>query len=323
MSDARKNYLSDPTYHVEHSDHNKVVPSWLLKEAQTEEPWEKAYKENLEVEAFAREFRNKFLEDYKIENRQTVQQWRPEAAATWLTAKAKINGEYCEVRARKILETSGAIDEKRTEVISQIAAAQAEKPSKKQEDGSPSAALGDEKTPARISDVELEKSEQNLKDAKKLRKKRAVAGYGIVLTEDSCLLYKTGSKVSELNVEECGGFEVLAEEIDSIDTEKDVQALFMLTDDEAEVSKQGWFTPKTPHKTAGPQIDWPAYRRDYETSLPDTEKHEFDPAHVDQHTQKGRDASDDPGPASLVPGAKAIAPGIPDGDGSGSSVTTG
>ena len=305
----RDECLRDPFARVE-VDADRIIPEYLLREATADEGWEDDFKDGLEINGLASQFAQKFLESYKVENHQTVQTWEPDKAATWLKSKALKDGEYDHVRARKILEESGAIDEKRTEVI-ELLEIELKDTEEKPDKESPTSEFKDEKTPKTVSEVELEKNEQAAEDLKK----KSVAGYGLVLSSVSLHLYKEGSKLAEMDVEMAGGFDVMAEELDYIETEKDVLALFNLRDEVDEVAKVGWLTTKA----VGPLVDGPDLERG---SHMRGEDGEFDPAGVEQSNSERDSFTADPGPASAVPGSKAIARGVPTDTGEGSSVTT-
>jgi hypothetical protein len=297
----RELYLSDPLHHVEHSDHDKVVPPWLVAEASTEEEWEKAEKEKLEVNSWAREFHKKFLNAYKTENRQMIAVWEPEKAAAWLKEKVlSKDGGFDRNKASEILAAAQCLDEKRTEVMLLVGATDEKR---KPESGSPTRDLHKVTVPTTVNESMLEKEEYK----RELRKKKAVGSYGIVLTEESCLLYRKGEKLAEVSVEACGGYPILADEIDAMEKEAEVEAFFDLHDDLEQINSQGWLKPKGAPIYDGATED----RNDQlkgDTSV-------FDSKEVPQAAPHRIDPLN-PGPASLTPGADTpIAPQIPGQDG--------
>lgn len=300
-------YLSDPLHHVEHSDHDKVIPPWLVAEAGQEEDWEKTEKRSLEISSWARELRNKFLESYKTENHQMVQTWEPEACAEWLKKKVVDKDDvFDKEKASEILVASGCVNEKAVEVMALIGYADEKEP--KPESGSPTRTLKDVKVPETVKELQDAAQEEQYK----LHKKKAVGSYGIILTAESCQVYSKGVKLAELDAEDCGGYQVLASEIDDINTELDVVAFFDLKNDLDEINAVGWgFRPK-----AAPIVDGPSLQRlDQEPGPPVNGP--SDPS--DGLNMPGSPARVDPlkqDPASVVPGAATpAAPQVPGQDG--------
>lgn len=298
MADNREEYLSDGSglTRVEQADHDRVIPSWLQAEAAAgDEPWEKQVKRQLEASSWAREFRNKFLEAYKVENRQMVRVWEPEKAASWLREKLVDGDTFDRNLASQVLAEAQADEEKRTEVMAMLGEDDSKPP--KPAAGSPTRALSKVEVPPTAGEVLLEAAEARLK------MRKAVGSYGIILTEESCQLYSKGAKLAELSTEDCGGYEVLAAEVDSMAAEAEVAAFFGLSDELDEIKSQGWLKSK-----GGPTYDDPAHQRADDQA---GASGEFAPSAVPQSSPARVDPSS-PGPASLVPGAKApAAPQIP------------
>lgn len=202
-------------------EHDRVIPDYIVAEAAREgESWEEEFKSRLAVESAAREFRNKFLEDFKIENHQQVRQWRPEAAAEWLTKFVKLPDDKIDIaKAVSIMEEAGAVDELRTDVLSHMGnEGNAAKPEKE----SPADALERAEVPERLADLEVEKAEEAH------RAKKTVGAYTLLLKDDSLSLYKKANLLASIASEDCGGVDVLADEMGAITTEADVESLFGL-----------------------------------------------------------------------------------------------
>ena len=305
----REAFLNNPAIvSVEQSDHDRVIPAYLVAEAGKEESWEKKLKDELEVSSFGREFAKKFLNSFKTENKQMVATWEPDKAASWLGDKVKTeDGGIDRDRVSQILDAAGAIDEKRTEVLALLT--EGKEPSKKKDEGSPTKGFGDVELPPTADRANLERAEENLKG---LNKRKTVGSYGLILTDDHCFLYKKGVKLAECSVEACGGFDVLASEVEAMQTNEDVETFFDLHDDASIISK-AWLRPRT----ATPIFDDPGFQRNDQQKA---DTNSFDPNMVDQVNPSG---GPDAGPASVVPGARTrIAPGIPDGTGESASITT-
>lgn len=299
----RELYLSDPLHQVEHSNHDAVIPPWLVAEAGTEEEWEKGEKRSLEISSWARELRNKFLESFKTENRQMVQVWDPEGCAEWLKKKVLKDGEFDKETASEVLVAAQTQNEKAVEVMALMGYADEKQP--KPESGSPTRGLKDVKVPETVKELQDASQEEQYK----LHKKKAVGSYGIVLTAESCLVYCKGEKLAELDAEMCGGYPVLAAEIDEMETDKDVVAFFDLKNDLEEINASGWgFKPRK----ASPIVDGPSLQRlDQEPGPPvNGPSDPSDPANL-----PGSPARVDPlkqNPSSVVPGAPTPeAPNIP------------
>ncbi|OHD15140.1 MAG: hypothetical protein A2Y38_01750 [Spirochaetes bacterium GWB1_59_5] len=291
----REDYLNDPFGRVE-PEEGKAYPEYLMREAMREEDWESGFKSQLEAESFGREFKNKFLDAYKVENRETIPVWEPEKAAEWLKKKAITNGEFDPNKAKQIMDAAGAIDEKASEVL--LLLRDEDKPGKREE-GSPTKQFSKVETPERLGEVELDKADTRKVE---LRKKKSVAGYAILVVSDSCQLYKQGEKLAELSVEDIGGFVIVSEEIDAMESEKEVLGFFDVQNEEEAISKAGWFVE------AAPVYDDPANQRAEDQK---GELGVFEAGAV--NAMRGKVQDQTPGSASLTPGAPAdIKPGIPD-----------
>lgn len=334
MSDQRTNYINDPLARLEQSDHNKIIPDWLFKEASyVEESWEKDVKKKLELENQARHFQQKFLEATTVENRQTVPLWDASKAADWIEKQCMDkDGKFDRTRAIQIMDEAGALDEKKVDVLQLLSAEHAPKPGKPEE-GSPTKNFSEEKTPSRIYEVDLQKEE---KYAKELKKRKSVGSYGVILTNDSAQVYKEGELLSEMKAEDIGGIGILASEVDALSTESDVEMLFNLAS-QGPVNS-GWFKSadmdKCCDKYAGKQfcaecgtnlgekkeadgLASEVYQNPTEqyNDLQKSDSGVFDPNAVDQSSTLLRDFAQDPGALSVNPGANTpVAPGIPDND---------
>lgn len=245
MSDAnRSRYLSDDPGARVDPDHSKIIPDWLTAEASKEEDWEKPLKAQLEVEGFGREFRKKFLEGYEIENRQMVQKWKPQAAADWLSAKVKVEGQKDKIdrnKASAIMSAALCPDEQASEVLSLLVAI--DKVEEPKDGGSPARQLSQVSVAPTAAETLLEDSEHRKST---LRKSKKVGSYGVIVTDASAQLWREGSMLAELNVEDCGGFAVVAGEIEALASEEDANLFFNyeVGDDDRTVRAVAWLKPK-------------------------------------------------------------------------------
>lgn len=365
----RSNYLKDPTADVGPLNHDKLIPPWMIAEAAAaEEPWEADEKKRLEVESLGRAFKQKFLTATKMDKKtnEMTFEWKPEEAAKWLQAKVKVDDKWDPNKASQVLASAGCTEERRTEVMELIGAKFGSEPEKFDEH-SPNRQMEKVKLPQTIDELELDKD-------KELRKRKTVASYGIILTDDVMQLYKKGALLAEVQTEDVGGYAVLADEIECLTTEAEVHALFGLEDEEQAVRTLGWLKPqpeipqtdlyviamelmdrggeapasndeasvrrhvlgyvklaqrgvydrnpdfkqfllavpgRLPKTADQSRIhDSPTFERnDREMANPD--RGEFRPDHVDQSSGR-RDFANDPGPASVTPGARApVSPSSP------------
>lgn len=299
MTDREK-YLSDPLHITEHSNHDAVIPPWMVREAEQLDPLEAEFKAKVEIDTKGRFFREKYLDRTKMDkkNNQTAD-WKPEEAAKWLSRECSTNDKFDRERAMQILEASGAVDEKRTEVMSLITAEDADT---KLDKTSPTYSFDEVTVPPRVSNLDAEKQ---LNQAKELKKSKKVGSYGIILTESNCDVFQRGRKVASLDVEDWGGYPVVADELESMETEAQVQAMFEIVDEEREVAKIGWFTG-VKKKADAPLVNSPDLERQDQPG-------EFSEHNIDQH-DPARDFAADPGPISKTPNSRpeALSPGIPD-----------
>lgn len=296
----REDYINDGSGLVRvDPDHSKVIPEYLMREAEKEESWEVKVKRDLEISSWARELNSKFLQAFKTENRQMIRVWEPEKAAAWLKEKVLTDGVFDHAKANEILVAAQADEEKRTDVIALLG--EADEKEEKPVSGSPTQSLKEINTPATVNEVLLEAEEA------KLKMRKAVGSYGLILTEASCQVYSKGVKLAELSTEDCGGYPVLAAEVEAMETDLDVVAFFGLGDDLEEIESQGWGLKST----AAPIVDGPALQRVDQQPAPTMAPAVpgFDPATL---PPAGRPGLQTPGPASLTPGAPVEnAPTIP------------
>ena len=304
-TNERERYLSDLYGRVD-PEHGRVIPDWLMREASAEDDWEKKAKEDLEISSFAREFQNKFVDAVEVKNRQSVAAWKPEEAAEWLLKKTKEDDGFNQAKAKRIMLEAGLTDEKVTEVFGHMGEPTPAREEElyggeKGDSGQPSDALKKVEVPEKVQQLEVEKG----KDVKKTKK---AGSYGLVLTDESCILYKQGNKIAELAVEACGGMEVLADEMDAISTEKEAELLFGVTPEE-DAAKVGWFLPKKADTSPSVVYDDKTNQR-INDNVGDLG--EFREEHVNEQRPVAKTPAPAAGSTSLTPGANADnAPTIP------------
>lgn len=274
----REQYLSDPWASVD-PDPDRVLPPWIQREAEVDE--EKIFEGKLKVESLSHHFRTKYLEATTVKDRQAVLDWKPEAAATWLSSSVKGDMQL----ARQVMAEAGCVDEKATEVLMLMGEKEDGDKTEKLDTGSPTKVLMHENTPPRLADIEVEKH-------KELKKSARVGSYGLVLTEAACELYKAGVKIAEISVEDCGSYGILAEELGALTTEAEVETLFDVKSEEKEVVKIGWLKKSD-------ILENPIFQRQDEQMA---DNGQFDPAApIDMHPKVDNSA----GPASLNSGSQA------------------
>jgi hypothetical protein len=232
----------------------RLVPSWLQKEAAAEEDWETTEKKRLELSAQSRDFLRAFPAEafagvYKIDKstNQKMVIKSPEDvlndAYSWLDKKVKGDAKL----ARNILNATGLIDEIVTYIMSCFGAATKEEVDAETEknigedDGQPSSVLRRQHESARSTEDLLDEAAEDRLEGKKesytykepavykkasLERTKRIGSYGIMADEETVELYKAGNLLHKMATEDFGGFAIVADEIDVMETEADVTALF-------------------------------------------------------------------------------------------------
>jgi len=233
----------------------RLVPSWLAREASEDGNWEEVEKKKLETSAQARDFLRSFPAEafagvYKIDKstNQKMVIKSPEdvldEAYKWLDKKVKGDAKL----AREILDASGLIDEIVTFIMSCFGVAVAEEVEQEtaknigDEDGQPATILREQWDSERTADDVLanaaEDRVENREEPKdpythkkaSLERTKQIGSYGVMVNEDVVQLWKQGNLVHTLGTEELGGFAVVADEVDSLQSEADVTTLFGVTE---------------------------------------------------------------------------------------------
>lgn len=232
MTTNRESYLDAIVPNSTEVDDERLLPSWLSKEAAQEEGWEAEEKRRLEISSFAQDFKRQFPSEafagvYQTDRgtgqKKVVKSTEEviEDAYKWLEKKVK--GDVN--RAREILESVGLVDNLLDPILQLFADATSEdidketvKNREEEDEGQPSNVL------------------ENMRPVKKeassdLHRAKRIGDYGIVATEQTIQLWKKGELVRELNTEALGGFGVVADEVESLQEEEDVESLFSVAED--------------------------------------------------------------------------------------------
>ena len=242
MDIDRDEYL-DTEVGVLPPDPNKLIPEWLQREAGLEEDWEKVEKRRLEVGAFARDFKRAFPDEvfagvysqYRATGVKKMVKTPDDVldeCYSWIDKKTK--GEA--TKAKDILVATGLANEYITGILTRFKDAVTEKTQaasdKLQNEYSKLDSFSG--MPSRPSDAlsEVEPGQTTAEEVslddrtKALERKKVVAGYGIIANDKTVSLFKRGKLLKEIDTEAFGGFAVIAEEMKSLETAPDVEALF-------------------------------------------------------------------------------------------------
>lgn len=243
----RKEYMESPFGQGFHDEENpRGMPDFLVKEAGAEYDWEALAKRDLENSAFARDFKRVFPAEsfggiYKIDSKsggktlvkssEAVMQ----EAYVWLEKKFK--GDVR--KARAVLDATGLVDEFVTGIMLNFGEGALEASEKEFEkntsdnDGQPYLLMDErreEETTAESAEQDsiltrMEKTKAQTRKAG-LHRSKKVGEYGILVDDQEMQLWKKGKLLSSIGVEDLGGFHIAAEEVESLETEADVNALF-------------------------------------------------------------------------------------------------
>ena len=258
MAPSIQEYLSSIDGRV---GHEFPVEDEMMARAGLQENWEVAEKRQLDLLAFARDFRRAFPNEafsgiYKIDRNTGAKTKIDDTDAVlakafkWLDekrTKAKTDTNW----VISIIKETGLIDEYANPIIQMFRDADGES-SKKEEEKSaedvgkgesprqPGQALKDfrhEHAQNRASEILVDdnqdrrdRNEEAETKRKGLERKKVVGSYGVILNEESAQLWKKGELVSELKTEVAGGFAALADEIDLAKTPEDLETLFNSSD---------------------------------------------------------------------------------------------
>ena len=237
--------------------HEFPVEDELMARAGLQEGWEAVEKRQLDLLAFARDFRRAFPNEafsgiYQVD-RATGAKTKVQdtdailaKAYKWLDekrSKAKQDTNW----VISVLKETGLIDEyanpiiqmfrdSSEEAVKEEGEKSAEEDAKDQSPHQPGQALKDfrhDSAQNRASEVAIdanearrERNEEAETKRKSLERKKVVGSYGVILNEQEAQLWKKGELVSKLQTEEAGGFAALADEIDLAKTSEDLEMLF-------------------------------------------------------------------------------------------------
>lgn len=257
MNDRELN-LIDPFASVPSMAREALLPDWAHKEAAAEEDWEVVEKRRLEISAFARDFKRAFPDEafstasgkgkdagYRIWNGKTKEiSQGPEAAvsaaADWLSDKCK--GDVA--KAKLILNSTGLVDEFKTQIMEVLGAeidaedielgeANVRKHNKLEDSpAQPGSALDeyDSKDQTTVEQV-LDDSQESMMRKGGMERNAVISPYGIVMTAEYVQVWKKGELLKAFSPDDMGGFPVIAEEMESMRSAEDVEALFDLPAD--------------------------------------------------------------------------------------------
>ena len=237
--------------------------NWLEKEAAADYDWEAAAKKELEVSAFARDFMRSFPAEafggvYKLAKdgeQKTLVKSADEVLADaykWLDKKFKGDAK----QARAVLDATGLVDEYVTGVMMYFNEHAAEEAGKetiknRDEDDRQPAAVLEKQTESQttaeavVSDSLNARLDLPEKPTVGLERSKRVGSYGVIANETEVQLWKQGALVATLSTEDIGGFGVAADEIETLETPEDAEALFGVTaktEEPALVGKSVMFT---------------------------------------------------------------------------------
>jgi len=246
--DDREQALLDQFSNVPPMAHDALMPDWIQREATQEDSWEVVEKKRLEVNAFARDFRRVFP-DEAFSNLDS--KGKPKAAGqdtqsviakavTWLDKKFKGDTKLI----KQVLLKSGLIDEHATQILSAFNETLREDDEKFREDAvkqhdkedqvaQPSVALHDFDMNDQITveDVTDDANSERLFKKAGMERRATIPPYGVIVTEDNTQIYCRGKLVTEFDTEVFGGFAMIADEVESLRTPTDVEALFGIESD--------------------------------------------------------------------------------------------
>ena len=241
--------------------HEFPVEDDLMARAGLEEDWEETEKRQLEILAFARDFRRVFPNeafsgifqtDRNSGNKVKVKTEDQVLAEAYDWLKKKTKGDTAQ--ALKILKETGLVDQYANPIIEMFrnadetaVKAEEEKEADKDLEGSPrqpgkaleefrhgdksqnraSEVLTDDNQARRDRNEAVSKKREEYKaGTNPLERKKVVGSYGVILNEQEAQLWKKGELVSKISTEDVGGFAALADEIDLAKTAEDVETLF-------------------------------------------------------------------------------------------------
>lgn len=243
MSDLAS-HLTDVAPNTTREDDPRLLTPWISKVAEESVDWEDRAKKDLLNSSFARDFRRSFPDEnfggvYKVDPKTNAKTLTKPAdqviqeAYEWLDKKFKGNAH----QARQVLNATGLVDEYVTAIMlcfGESAFEDVEKETAKNmeiDERQPAYALEQDResetTAESVSDDHQEDiaEKPTTKKAGLLRSK-LIGEYGVIASESELQLWKKGKMLSNLSVEDIGGFHIVAEEVEGLNSEADVEALF-------------------------------------------------------------------------------------------------
>lgn len=243
----RESALADPFANT--TDPDLYIPEWIQKEAGAEESWEIIEKRNLEIAAFARDFRRSFPDEafsgiYK-QDRMTGQKTKIKStdevlseAFSWLKKKSQDNVD----KAKAIVDATNLIDEYRTALIAMFTAADKEEQTAEHEktlkennkidefSGIPkqpndNLKMQHETTPT-TELIELDRTVTKKQGNLQLERKKIVGSYGVIVTETDASLWKQGKLIKRIALNDINDFATIAEEVEMSNDDATIETLF-------------------------------------------------------------------------------------------------